>query len=403
MTRRPLPLFPLALLGMVLASIFSFWLVTGSGVASTEVGGPSGTPSYLPLIRYDPTPPPPVPQFVKNVALPDAQCPNHIAVNPVSGVVYVPNNYSFNTSVLFNRTFIGNIGMGEWPNLVAADNDSPYTYITVLHDKTLVFSGTTKIGHIQDYHEPFAVAVNPVNGHAYITDLDSTVQVAHGAILLEELYLNDPDGHGAGWLRSLVIDDQTGLVYVASWEFGKLYTISGTSVVGQPVQLGWGVIDMAIDSERGYLYAANDDPNETYPQNISVYNLNTGVITRIATADRSERVALDQATGYAYFTNDQANTVTVVRGTEVVANITVGVAPFGVAVNPNTGYVAVANQGSNNISILREGALVTTVAAQGVRPYEVDVDVTNNDFYIANRGDEYALYQCQFGSVTILH
>jgi DNA-binding beta-propeller fold protein YncE len=93
----------------------------------------------------------------------------------------------------------------------------------------------------------------------------------------------------------------------------------------------------------------------------------------------------------------------VLLGTQVIATIPVGDEPFGLAVNPNTGYVAVVNQSSNDITILRNGALITTIPAQGLRPFAVAVDTIHNDFYVANRGDEYGLFECRDASTTILH
>jgi YVTN family beta-propeller protein len=339
------------------------------------------------------------------VPLANVECPNFVGFNAVSNTVYVANNFSSDVSAFRNRNFLANILLGFWPTWVAADNDSPLTYVTALHSETFVLDGTNVVGAIPDHYEPYGVAVNPVNGLTYITDLDSTVQIANGTTLVTELDLFDEQlQRGAGWMRPVAIDPETGLVYVASWDFGKLWIIDGTELAGDPIQLGWGVIDLVVDSQRGYLYAANDDPNGVYPENLSVYNLETGQVTRFATASRSRRIALDPLTGYVYATNEGADSVTVLRGAEIIAaNVPVGDEPFGVAVNPHTGYAAVANQLSNDITILKNGQVISTIAAQGLRPFAVGVDTNNDDFYIANRGDEYDLFECHSGSVTILH
>lgn len=367
----------------------------------------STSTTYLPLIFK---PIAPVPQFVKNVALPNAQCPNAVGFNSVSGYVYVANNFSYNVSAFKNGNFVTNIAMGEWPTQIAADNDSPLTYVTVLHDQVTVLNGTTVVGKIPKNYEPYGVIVNPVNGNAYITDLDSTVQVANGTSLLSDVSITDPQAtppnNGAGWLEPLVVDPNTGLVYVASWSHGKMYVLNGTNVVAD-YRAGWGIKDMAIDATRGYIYLAHSDPNTTYPHNISVFNLTTNTFTYIDTdssiLNGSRSVTVDPISGNAYFTNPDKNTVTVVKGTQVLKTISVGTMPWGIGVNPNTGYVFVTNRGSNTISVIRELAVVNTIAAQGLQPFAVGVDTINNDVYIANRGDEYGLFQCRQASVTILH
>ncbi|MCA9955496.1 MAG: YncE family protein [Ardenticatenaceae bacterium] len=399
---------------LALLILLSFTVITVSvgqrpSVAAAPLIEETGSTSttYLPLVFKSIAP---VPQFVKNVALPNAQCPNAVGFNAVSGYVYVANNFSYNVSAFKNGNFVTNIAMGEWPTQIAADNDSPLTYVTVLHDQVTVLNGTTIVGKIPDKYEPYGAVVNPVNGYTYITDLDSTVQVVNGLTLLSNVSVTDPQGtppnNGAGWLEPAVVDPNTGLVYVASWSHGKMYVLDGTNVVGN-YRAGWGVKDMVIDATRGYIYLAHSDPNTTYPHNISVFNLNTKTFTYIDTdsgsLSGSRSVALDPISGNAYFTNPDKNTVTVVKGTQVLKTIAVGTMPWGIGVNPNTGYVFVTNRSSNTISVIRELAVVNTIPAQGLQPFAVGVDTINDDVYIANRGDEYGLYQCRQASVTILH
>ncbi len=398
----------LALLILLSCTFMIVFMWQQPSVAAAPPMEPSGGTSttYLPLIFK---PIAPVPQFVKNVALPNAQCPNSVGFNAVSGYVYVANNFSYNVSAFKNGNFVTNIAMGEWPTLIAADNDSPLTYVTVLHDEVTVLNGTTVVGKIPNKYEPYGVIVNPVDGNTYITDLDSTVQVANGLTLLGNVSVSDPQGtppsNGAGWLQPIVVDPNTGLVYVASWSHGKMYVLDGTSVVGN-YRAGWGIKEMSIDADRGFIYLAHSDPNTTYPHNISVFNLNTNTFTYIDTdpssLSGSRSVTVDPLSGNAYFTNPDKNTVTVVKGTQVLKTIAVGTMPWGIGVNPNSGYVFVTNRGSNTISVIRELAVVNTIAAQGLQPFAVGVDTINNDVYIANRGDEYGLFQCRQASVTIL-
>jgi DNA-binding beta-propeller fold protein YncE len=398
-------LFPVALLAfslMILTGI-SFWKNSLTAAAHPA----EDTFTYLPIV-FKPVPIVP-PQFVKNVTLPDAQCPNSVGFNAISGYVYVANNFSYNVSAFKNANFVTDIPMGKWPTLIAADNDSPLTYVTALHDGVTVIDGTTVVGKIPKNYEPYGVVVNPVNGNTYITDLDSTVQVANGLSLLTNVSIIDPEiappNNGAGWLQPIVVDPNTGLVYVASWSHGKMYVLDGNSVVAN-YRAGWGVKDMAIDTSRGYIYLAHSEPNAIYPHNISVFNIATQTFTYIDTdpgsLNNSRDVTVDPISGYAYFTNPDQNTVTVVKGTQVMGTLPAGSQPWGIGVNPNTGYVFVANRASNTITVIRELSVVNTIPAQGLQPFAVGVDTINNDVYIANRGDEYGLFECRDASVTIL-
>ena len=65
-------------------------------------------------------------------------------------------------------------------------------------------------------------------------------------------------------------------------------------------------------------------------------------------------VAADCTTGNVFFTNSQANSVSVVSGSinAVIATVPVGQHPFGAAVNPKTTQVFIGNGVSNNIYVL---------------------------------------------------
>lgn len=384
--------------------------------ADQVIAGIDGTPHYLPMIRLDPSPtptliptPPPVPQFLKNIALPSAQCPNSVGFNPIGGYVYVPNNFSSNVSVFKDASQVTTSNTGFWPTYAAAGHNSPLTYVTVLHAGVTVFNGPSVIGVIPRHYEPYNIAANPVNGYVYATDLDSTVQIINGTSLVTNLSITDPEAapphNGAGWLRSIAIDPHTGLVYVSSWSHGKMYVIDDTTVIAN-YRAGWGIIDMALDAARGYIYLAHSDPDQTYPHNISVFNINTQTFTYIDTdlgdLNNSRAVAIDPTTGYAYVTNPAKNNVSVLLGNQVIATLPAGTNPWDVAVHPNSGYVFVTNRDSNDITIYKGLTQVATIPSQGLQPFAVGIDTTNNDIYIANRGDEYALFQCRDASVTIL-
>lgn len=399
----------LALTFLALPALLLWVILAAPGQATGQGAAPQENLSvYLPLLRTSEGPAPP-PQFVKNVTIPDAQCPNAVGFNAISGYVYIANNFSYNVSVFKDASFVTNIPLGEWPTLIAADNDSSLTYVSVLHGQVTAIDGTAVVGTIPNHYEPYGVAVNPVNGYVYVTDLDSTVQVANGTSLIANIHVTDPERtppfDGAGWLQPVVVDPNTGLTYVASWSHGKLYVLDGTSVVAN-YRAGWGVKDMAIDAMRGYIYLAHSEPNETYTNNISVFTINSQTITRIDTdsdhLDGSRAVAVDPTTGYAYFTNPDKDTVTVLLGAQVVATLPTGEMPWGVGVNPNTGYVFVTNRAGNSITVIKGLDVVNTIPAEGLQPFAVGVDTANNDVYIANRGDEYGLFQCRDASVTIL-
>jgi DNA-binding beta-propeller fold protein YncE len=409
--RRLVPAFALLLLAALLLAALA---ALPGGVAGREqlaFTAVDGTPYYLPIIRKEPTPmlTPSPPQFVTHIPLPEAECPFVVGFNAFTGYTYIVNSHSDNATVMQGTEVVTHIHTGGWPHNFAAVPNSPRVYITNLHGQVSVHDGLNLVGTVPNHYEPYGVAYNPVNGYAYIADLDSTVQIVEGATLLQNLYIWDVEDptRGAGWLRGIVADPNTGLVYVASWERGRMYVLDGLEVVAN-YRLGWKPLSMTLDAERGYLYVTHTDPDESdaYPHNISVFNLATETVTYLHTAARSRHIALDQASGLVYITNPEDNNITLLQGSNFLGNLPAGQEPWGIAINPNTGYVVVANRGEQSASVYQNGAPVTTIEIPGLHPFAVGVDANTNYIYIANRGElyygDYNIPYCDEASVTIL-
>jgi DNA-binding beta-propeller fold protein YncE len=399
----------IAVLGLALSVLFFIFLLFSWQAAPTSLAQEESGESFLPVQLVPvPTPTPgPPPQFVKNVPLPGALCPSAAGFNQVSGYMYILNNYSNNVSVFRNQAFVNDIATGEWPTGVASDPQSDRTWVTNLHSGVSLLQGTAQTGFVPPSYEPYGAAFNPVNGYVYVTDLDSKVQIIDGSQEVTTIEIIDPQtGTGAGWMRPIVIDPYTGLVYAASWDYGRLWVIKDTHVIDN-VQLGWGPLNMAIDTMRGLIYVAHDAPSAEYPHEISVVDLETLTVTYVnpvpGEINRARDVAVDLISGLAYVTNPDRNTVTLLKGAAVVGEVAVGKRPWGIGVNSNDGYVFVTNRDSNDVSILRNGVLLDTVAIQGKSPFAVGVDTNNNDIYIVNRGEDKDASDCKKASVSILH
>lgn len=367
-------------------------------------------PAYLPVqLAPVPTPTPgPPPQFVQNIEVPTASCPNNAAFNPFSGLLYVTNNFSNNVSIFKDRQHLGDIPTGKWPSGVAVDPSSSRAWVANLHSGVSVLDGVNQIGFVPPAFEPYGVAYNPVNDLVYVSDLDSKVQIIRDGAEVTTLQLTDPvTGGGAGWMRPILVDPRTGLVYTASWDFGHLYVIRNTEVIAA-VRVGWGPLNMALDEARGLLYIAHSEPSPDYPHDISVVDVATLQVTFVNTTpgaiNRARDVAVDRHSGLAYVTNPDTDNVTVLRGTQVLGKLSVGDRPWGIGINPNDGTVFVANRTAGSLSILREGSVLETVPVFGKEPFAIGVDTANDDIYVINRGVEKpASDTCRQASVSIFH
>ena len=410
--RRAAPLLRLArrsaLLAFLLAAVLV--LLRGSFLARASAGADDAT-LYLPLLANAPTPtPPPPPAFVGLLALPDVECPNEIVASPFNDYVYITNNFSSNVSVLRDTTLWANVTTGEWPTRISADPNSARVYVTNLHDKLHILSGTQNIGQVPHYFEGYAPLYNPVNQYLYITDLDSDIRVYNAATTIPTFIrdLGSADGV-SGWIRTIDYDPATGRVFVASWDYPELYVIENDQIVAELNTRTWGTIDMVYDPERNYLYLAGSEvaarPGGFPGNNIVVFNGRPpyNVLAEIATAPLgSMQLDRDPLSGLVYATNPGDNTVTVINGTQVVGTFpSGGLRPWGLAVNAATGDAFVANRNSNNVAIFRNGALQNVFPTEGDDPFAVGANPRTGYVYVANRGLPNGIFDCGPASVAI--
>jgi DNA-binding beta-propeller fold protein YncE len=346
--------------------------------------------SYFPIInRALPTPTPipsPTPAsppvFLNNIALAEsAQCPNAVGVNEYTGYVYVANSQSSNVSLLKDGAFLTNVPTSKTPTYIASIPNTAYTYVTNLtdqpHPQIAFFEGAKLIQMLPDYFEPVDVIYNPVNKLTYISDLDSTIRVFDKNVQVGDIHI--PDG---GWLMTLAVDEKTGYVYTAGWEKGRVYVIDGMELI-ETFDAGWGTYRITIDQERGYIYLAHSEPSNERPQNITIFHRDDRTLTAYRTAARSYWVAVDKD-GYAYYPNYSSNSVTIVRGREMIGTVVVGAKPRTAASNLNTGYTMVTIEGENKAALFKAGQLLEILPA-GQQPWAVTTNQQTGEFFVANR------------------
>ena len=93
---------------------------------------------------------------------------------------------------------------------------------------------------------------------------------------------------------------------------------------------------------------------------------------------------------YAYITNTDSNTVSIIDTTTntVTATVNVGSYPFGVAVNPVGTKIYVPNEGSNDVSIIDTATnTVTATVKVGFGPHGAAVNPEGTKVYVTNYGD----------------
>lgn len=162
------------------------------------------------------------------------------------------------------------------------------------------------------------------------------------------------------------------------------------------IAVGTGPIGVAVDSDNGYVYVANQE-------SVSVISgMTNSVVTTIGIPGASccsayLGVAVDSANGYVYVTNRDSSNVTEINGATntVVGSVQAGDEPTGIAFDSANGDLYIGNLGANNVTVFN-GATDTTVTSitVGNGPTSIAFDSTNGYLYVVNQVS---------GNVTIIN
>jgi len=371
----------------------------------------SDSKTYLPVIHNPKIYP--IPQVDRSIVLPGALCPHDASYNELTGHLYVINAGSSDVSIVHNEQWQGNVHVGGRPTSVDVNPNTGIAYVSNFPEPPppgrtpetpllrpcgdpygegrdpaciSIFNGSTLVSQIDPRHEPFDTVVNPANGYAYITDLDSAIHVLDTTTLIATPRIETP-AHGlSGWPLSIAHDLSTGLTYMPSWEYGYLYIMDGLNVIDSFSYQGWGAEDIAIDNANGYIYITNSQTSvDGRPSNnISVLTRGSHAVAQHYTASSSRYIAINQATGYAYVVNPKDNSITILRNGIVVTTLSVPGQPWDVEVNQLTGFAFVTLKDDHKVVIFKEDAIVATLDTNST-PLAIGIDEVNGATYIVNR------------------
>jgi len=169
---------------------------------------------------------------------------------------------------------------------------------------------------------------------------------------------------GGAW--GLAVNTNLNQIYVSLRDSGAISTLDGNNgyqgIDGQLHACGGdntSPYGMDFDPVLSKLYLACAESNNV--NRAAIFDASSsGLIPRAIVPignggpNGGGGVAADSATGNVFFTNSQANSVSVVSGltNAVVGTVPVGQHPFGAAVNPKTKQVFIGNGVSNDIYVL---------------------------------------------------
>jgi len=197
---------------------------------------------------------------------------------------------------------------------------------------------------------PQGIAVNPVNGFAYVAN-----QLSNNVSVIA------PTGHVV-----------------------KLIQLQPSIFPGYNSPVAVAVNTKPSSPDFGKVYVVGSVANT-----VSVIDLTHNVTKEIPVGVRPVAIAFNPVNENLYVANLAGDDVTVIDTTTETVNATlpVGQDPFGVGINLSNGDIFVANSGDNSVSVFDSThAPVTTIAGVGTKPVSIIYHPVNNEMYAVATG-----------------
>ena len=301
----------------------------------------------------------------------------HMAVNPITHLVYAIGDYSNQLHVISHTQIITSIQLASYEILdLVTDPNSPRLFAaTTSHDnlayvkntpqdsKLTVISGTTVLGivDLMPLGAPMLV-YDPHYNLLYVAGTDNTdpKQYTFKLWVIQDMQVIARLDLGTHEAQSLTVDPSTGDVYVGNgtmrkYRNGELFDLQKLAAPNRPdypeeaLHSSRYIRTMVYDQQAQLLYVVD----WAFGEVIVMHNMRE--IGRITIDSGAYKAALDPNTGNVYVENYTEHTVTAINATQILTTFHTGFYPYGITLNPTTGWVYVANSQSKSLSILGYG------------------------------------------------
>jgi len=332
------------------------------------------------------------------------------------GDVYVVNVASDNVSVVDGTSTVAGVNVSSSGILPLDPIDDPanpsilvtftsYVAHGLTHNVSLlhgpVSGGTQAVSNVTGIlasDEPSLGVYDLSTGYVYLSDDGTTVGVLLVNATNESRYATVPTGPTSE-PRDLAVDPPTGWVYVVDLGTSSVSVVSGKAVLASmPVPSVFNTTvgrlnatgesfdpvyasDIAYDTANGDLYVADSGAGK-----VSVLN-GTRVVTNLSVGRFPYSVTYDPHNADVYVTNALSDSVSVISGTSVVGTVTVGKLPIDAVYDAVDGDVLVANLNSSNVTLVNGTAVVGSIPV-GSDPAWAVYDTVNGDAYVVNQGSD---------------
>jgi YVTN family beta-propeller protein len=306
--------------------------------------------------------------------------PVALAVNPVTGKIYVANSASNSVSVIDGNTFAtATVSVGANPRSVAVNEITNRIYVANNADNTVtIIDGVTNnTATVSAGANPIAIAINPVTNQIYVANLGDTVTIIDGAT---EQTTTVPVGV---FPQSLAVNPVTNQIYVANTDSDTVTVINGATQQTTTLNVGLFPVAIAINPVSNQIYVADN-----HSLDVTVVDGLTGSITTVALADNPTALAVDISSNQIYVATAGGG-VTVIDGAtnQRTATVPVGANPLAVAINPVTNRVYTADSNSGTVTAIDAATNQTMTVGLGGSPLAVGANPVTNLIYVSNAND----------------
>ena len=290
---------------------------------------------------------------------------------------------------IYNYT-VASGGAGYTPNVTSGTIDLSYGYSGALG----------QLVNFTDY-PPGGVGYNPSNGYLYVSHpFSGNVSVIQWRWIVADLHFpteNISNYAVAPYLEYFAYDSANHLMYAAGQNTSYVYAINGTTVQAS-MQVGGSVANniseyftqfaggIAYNPSNGYIYVTHPygSPNITLISG-------TKVIANISVGADTSGIAYDSLNGYMYVSTLNPGGVLIINGTKVVGNISLPSSyPESLGVNQKTGWVYATDLNTLSIHIITGTTLFSTIGESSYAQ-NVGFDPMDNLTYITTQSPSDAI------------
>jgi len=356
--------------------------------------------------------------------------PNCLAVNPITGKLYVATNSSAIVDTIMVVDTLGSVtaklAVKNHPKAMVYDADSNFLYVANYGSDTVsIFKNEVFLRDVPVKDRPRAMALDPVQHYVWVSyELSDSVTVirhsgeiantlwsgkrAYGLAVcasVNRLYVANTDDDSVtvfdcwGYIKeaklysgdypaSVVCDPSAQRAYVANMNSGTVTAINcATNASAGSALVKSYPNQMAINPVTRKLYVGNDNTNPV----LMILDWRTGVIRdSLVLAHAPGMLALNPATNQVYVILECGNTVNdslaVVDGSDFDTTLVAAKSgTYDVAVNPITGDAYATNSGSDNVTVIKANGDTMTIAV-GDNPQGLAVNPLTNKVFVCNVG-----------------